>query len=83
MKKQGIALIVVVVFISAIISLVVSNLIFASPKNRQQKVEKVDPISSNFTTPDSTYFNPQSVDPTKLITIGPNTNPNPFNGAAQ
>lgn len=83
MKRQGIALIVIVVFISAIISLVVSNLIFASPKNRQQKVEVVDPISSNFTTADPKYFNSQSVDPTKLITIGPSTNPNPFNGEPQ
>lgn len=82
MKRQGIALIIVVVFISAIISLVVSNLIFPS-KTRQQKVEAVDPISSNFTTPDPTYFNSQSVDPTKLITIGPSGNPNPFNGAPQ
>ena len=79
MKQQSIALVVVVVFISAILSLVVSNYVFASPKNRQQQVEVVDPISSTFTTPDQTYFNATSIDPTKLITIGPSANPNPFN----
>ncbi|HSX36512.1 MAG TPA: hypothetical protein VLG13_00085 [Patescibacteria group bacterium] len=79
MKQKDIALIAVVVVASAILSIVASKFIFAPPKNRQQPVEVVQPISSDFQIPDSRYFNSKSIDPTKLITIGgDNTNPDPF-----
>lgn len=81
MKQKDIALIAIAVLFGAIFSIVLSNLVFASPKNRQQKVEVVQPISDDFPTPDTHYFNEQSIDPTQLITIGNNTNPTPFNGA--
>lgn len=81
MKQKDIALIAVVVIISAVISVLVSNVVFAPPKNRQQKVEVVQPISADFPVPDSHYFNSQSIDPTKLITIGDNTNPDPFSAS--
>lgn len=80
MKQKDIALIVVIVFISAIVSLFVSKLIFTSPKNRQQAVEVVQPITADFPHPDSRYFNSNAFDPTKLITIGQNANPDPFSG---
>jgi hypothetical protein len=83
MKQKDIALILVVVFISAVASFVVSNMIFASPSNRQQQVEVVDSITSAFTTPDVRYFNNNSIDPTQLIQIGNNNNTNPFNGSSQ
>jgi hypothetical protein len=79
MKQKDIALIAVIVFVSAVVSLIVSKTLFASPKHRQQAVEVVDPISANFPAPDSHYFNAQSIDPTKLIKIGDNSNPTPFN----
>ena len=78
MKQKDIVLIIVVVFISAVFSLVVSSVLISSPKNRQQKVEVVDPITSDFKTPDSKYFNANSIDPTKLIQIGDSNNPQPF-----
>lgn len=81
MKQKDIALIVIVIVISAIFSVAISRLVFSSPQKRQQKVEVVEPISADFPMPDSHYFNEQSVDPTKLITIGNNTNPNPFSAS--
>lgn len=78
MKQKDIALIAVVVFISVVLSLVVSKFVLVSATNRQQKVQVVEPISSNFPTLDSRYFNAQAVDPTKIITIGSNNNPDPF-----
>lgn len=78
MKQKDIVLIIVVVFISGVISLVVSNLIIAPPKNRQAKVEVVEKISSDFAKPDTKFFNGNSNDPTKLIQIGDNPNPTPF-----
>ena len=81
MKQKDIALIMVVVFISVVISIVLGKLVIASPASRQQPVEVVEPISADFPQPDSHYFNDKSFDPTKLITIGDNTNPTPFNNA--
>lgn len=83
MKQKDLTLLIVVVFFSAVISLVVSHFIFASPANRQQQVDVVQPISSSFPQPDPRYFNSNSVDPTQLIQIGNTTNPNPFNGQHQ
>jgi len=83
MKQKDIALILVIVFVSAIISLFVSKAIFTSPKNRQQQVVIVQPITADFPKPDSHYFNSSAFDPTKLITIGQNANPDPFSGTPQ
>lgn len=83
MKQKDIALIVVIAIISAIVSFVISGKIFVTPANRQQKVEVVDKINSDFTAPDSKYFNSSSVNPTQLVTIGNNNNQNPFNGTSQ
>lgn len=79
MKQKDWALIIVVVFVSVVLSIVVSKVLIAPPKNRQQKVEVVDPITDKFPLPDKTYFNQNSVDPTQLIKIGDTTNATPFN----
>jgi len=78
MKQKDIALIIVIVAVSAVISLFVSKSIFTSPKNRQQQVDIVQPITADFPKPDNHYFNTSAFDPTELITIAQNANPNPF-----
>jgi hypothetical protein len=79
MKQQDIALIIVIAAISATISFVVSDKIFVTPANRQQKVEVVDAITPTFNQPDKKYFNSNSIDPTLNTTVGGN-NQNPFSG---
>jgi hypothetical protein len=81
MKQKDIALIVVIVAISGVISFLASRWIFAKPADRQQKAEVVDVITSDFNTPDTKYFNDKAVDPTQLIQIGNSNNPNPFGGS--
>jgi len=81
MKQKDIALIIIIVAISAVISVFVSKAFISAPKNRQQKVELVTPITSDFSQPDPKYFNANSVDPTKNITIGGSSNPQPFNSS--
>lgn len=81
MKRKDVAIIAVIVIVSAVISLVVSNMLFASPKNRKQQAEVVQPITSDFPKPDSRYFNTSSIDPTQQITIGGNANPDPFSSS--
>jgi len=80
MKQKDVALIIVIAFISAVVSFVVSNKLFVTPSNRQQQVEVVDPINSSFETPDSKYFNSSSVDPTQSSSAGNGNNQNPFSG---
>jgi len=78
MKQKDIFTIVVIVIVSAVFSFVLSNFLISTPKNRQQKVEVVDPIGSEFIRPDTKYFNDQSINPTQKIQIGDSTNTKPF-----
>lgn len=83
MKQKDLTLVIVMVFISAVASLIISRLIFASPKNSAQTAEKVDVIGAEFTAPSREYFNANSVNPTQQIQIGGGSNPNPFNSKPQ
>ncbi|MEO7363887.1 MAG: hypothetical protein ABIV43_00050 [Candidatus Saccharimonadales bacterium] len=78
MKQKDIALIAVIVFVSAIFSLFISKAIFGSPAAADTKAEIVSPITADFPTPDSTYFNNQAIDPTKTITIQQYSTTDPF-----
>ncbi len=83
MKQKDIALIILIVAIAGLFSFFISKQLFASPKNRQQEVEVVQPITADFPKPDSRYFNNRAFDPTQTITIGENANPDPFNSKTQ
>ncbi|HSW65913.1 MAG TPA: hypothetical protein VLI54_02140 [Bacillota bacterium] len=83
MKQKDLALVLVLAFIGAIVSFFVSNVLFASPKNRQQQAEKVDVITANFPSPPPRYFSSNSINPTLPVQIGNNNNPNPFNTKSQ
>lgn len=79
MKQKDIILIVAVVLVSGTLSFLMSKFLFSIPKDRQTKVEVVQAISPDFPEPDPRYFNADSVDPTKNITIGDSQNNQPFN----
>jgi hypothetical protein len=81
MKQKDIALIIVIVAVSAVVSLLLSNAIFGSPSKRNQKAEVVQPITADFPQPDTRYFNSQAIDPTQVITIQQNANSAPFNSS--
>ncbi len=83
MKQKDIALILVIAVVSGVFSLVIGQLVFAPSKNRQQKVEVVEAITTDFTAPDSKYFNSQSINPTQLIEISNNVNVAPFSVGSQ
>ncbi len=83
MKQKDIALIILISAVSAVISFTVSHLLFSTPQNRQQKVAVIDKITTQFTTPNSQFFNSQSIDPTQLIEVQSSNNSNPFNGSGQ
>lgn len=88
MKQKDIAVIVAVVFFSAVASLVLSNIVFPSGQEARQKVEQVDVITADFSSPETDdkykkYFNDKSIDPTQVIEVTDNNNNNPFNGTSQ
>lgn len=78
MKQKDIAIIVIVIFVSGILSFFISNALFASPESTATKVEVVEPITAEFPQPDARYFNKNSVNPTLTITIGDGQNQQPF-----
>jgi hypothetical protein len=78
MKQKDIALIVLVVFFSAVISFFVSRLVFTSSSQRSLTAEVVQPIDPTFNQPDEAFFNEKSINPTQLIKIGDSNNDQPF-----
>lgn len=80
MKQKDFLVIGVIIVISIFVSLYISKKIIVPPKNQEQQVVVIQPISSTFPLPSSKYFNSNSIDPAQLITIGQSANSNPFNG---
>lgn len=78
MKQKDILMIVLAAIIGAAVSFGLSSVIISTPKNRQQSVEVVAPISSNFPAPDARFMGPGSINPTRQIQIGNNANTKPF-----
>lgn len=82
MKQKDIAVIVIIVVMSGVISMVASNALFKGKKDEFQAVV-VQPITTDFPEPDNRYFNSNAFDPTKVITIQKNDNTDPFSGSKQ
>jgi mannitol-specific phosphotransferase system IIBC component len=78
MKQKDIALVIVIVAVSGVVSFFVSRLLFTSGGKHEQKVEVVQAITTDFNAPSTKYFNSSAIDPTQTIQIGQDTNPAPF-----
>ena len=80
MKQKDIASLLVIIIVSAALSFVISQKLFASPASKRIEAEVVEPIVSDFTAPSNKYFNENSVNPTQQIRIGDSSNITPFTG---
>ncbi len=69
MKQSDAAVILIVVFVGAVLSFVLSGMLFGGAKDTFDAT-LVDPIHTEFPQPDQRYFNTSSVDPTRVIEIG-------------
>lgn len=78
MKQKDYLTVLAAVIFSIIVSMIVANVLF-SFKAKPQSVPVVESISANFPTPSNSIFNSNALDPTKLITIGNNSNTLQFN----
>ena len=72
MKQKDIALIIIIVFVSGMLSFFASRYLLVPSDVRTAQVEVVEPITSDFTEPDKRYFNEKSINPTETIEIGGN-----------
>ncbi|MBX4197094.1 hypothetical protein KW801_00875 [Candidatus Saccharibacteria bacterium] len=90
MKQKDLLIVGITAFVAAIFSIVLSGVLFGSPKKNPIKVPVVDKISSTFPSPQNddnykVFFNDKALNPTQLIQIGGsnNTNTKPFQNTNQ
>jgi hypothetical protein len=80
MKKNDIALLVLIISLSLVISYFVGKAIIGEPKKQQAKVEQVEPITADLNQPSPLVFNKEAINPTVPIQIGNPSNQQPFGG---
>jgi hypothetical protein len=80
MKKNDIAMIVLIASVSAMSAYFVGRAVVGDPESRAVKVKTVEAISTEVVRPDKTVFNKQAINPTVEINIGNSSNQQPFGG---
>jgi hypothetical protein len=78
MKKNDIAVIVLIVSISLIGAYFLAKAIFGEPQKQTTSVEIVEPVSADLTEPSNKIFNKDAINPTVNIEIGNSSNQQPF-----
>ncbi len=78
MKKNDIALIVLIVSVSLVVTYFVVKAIVGDPKKQEVTAEVVEPITPNLTQPSNKIFNRDAINPTVVIQIGNPSNQQPF-----
>ena len=78
MKQNDIALLILLVIISAFGSVLIGNQFIRPSKNKTESVEVVEKLDPQFPAPDPTVFNDTALNPTREITIGNSTSPQPI-----
>lgn len=80
MKKNDIALIVLIVSVSLVATYFLAKAILGEPQSDTVKAEVVEPISATLVEPTSDIFNKNAINPTVDIEIGNSANKQPFGG---
>jgi hypothetical protein len=80
MKKSDIAVLVLIVSLTLVVSFLVVKGLFGEPQNENVKVEKAEPISATLVQPSANIFNRDAINPTVVIQIGNPANQQPFTG---
>jgi hypothetical protein len=78
MKKQDIAIIILIVAISALAAYLIGRAVVGDPQQQSVQVPTVEAISTNVEEPDSRVFNDDAINPTVEINIGDSSNEQPF-----
>jgi len=80
MKKNDIAMIVLIASLTVMISYFLGRSIVGDPQSRAVKVKTADAISTEVEKPEKTVFNKNAINPTVEINIGNSSNQQPFGG---
>lgn len=80
MKKNDLAMIILIISVSLVSSFFVVRSMLGEPKNANVKVEVVESISADIDQPSSAVFNKNALNPTIVIQIGNPANKQPFSG---
>lgn len=78
MKKNDIAVLILIVAMSLGLAYVLANSLLGGIKQTSVKVEVVEKIQSSVPDPDPTIFNEDAINPSVEIKIGESTNEQPF-----
>lgn len=78
MKKNDIALIILITSITLVISYLSIKALFGESASQQTTVEKVEPIVGAIQEPSERIFNKSAINPTVVIQIGNPSNQQPF-----
>jgi len=78
MKSKDIFTFILVAVVSGVLSIVISNMLITGNTDKEQTVEVIEPIVSDFQRPPVEYYNSDSVNPTQTIEIGSETQSQPF-----
>lgn len=78
MKKADIAMIILIVSISALVAYFVAKAVIGSPKQSDVTVKTAEPISSQVDDPGSSIFNHDAINPTVERRTGQSADSLPF-----
>lgn len=78
MKKNDIAVLIVIVAISVGVAFFVGKAFLGDKKPEDTKVEVIDEISAEIQPPNPAVFNNNAINPAVSIKIGNSTNQQPF-----
>ena len=78
MKKTDIALLILIVALSGLITYFIANALLGSQKQLTAKVTEVQPVKSSIVMPEESVFNANAINPAIQIKIGDSSNQQPF-----
>ena len=78
MKKNDIALIILIASISMVVTYFIAKAIIGTPKSNQVSAEVVEAIKPDLVAPSTKIFNRDAINPTVVIQIGDPSNQQPF-----
>lgn len=78
MKKNDIALIILIASISMVVTYFIAKAIIGTPSSKQVSAEVVELIKPDLMQPSSKIFNRDAINPTVVIQIGNPSNQQPF-----
>lgn len=78
MKKNELALIILIVSIAAVATFFAVGAVLPAPEKANIQVESVEPIKSTVVPPSENVFNKNAINPTVKVKIGDQSNQQPF-----